>query len=142
MDIQTLGDRLEINDLLTRYAHSVDSKDWVLYRSVFTDDAFIDYESAGGIKGDREAVANWLETTMAGFPMTQHLISNIDVKIDGDRASVRAMFYNPMGMPSGKTFWCGGFYNHSLVRTADGWKSQRLIEESSWFDRAAEAMGE
>ena len=51
------------------------------------------------------------------------------------------MFYNPMGMPSGKTFWCGGFYNHSLVRTADGWKSQRLIEESSWFDRQSEAMG-
>jgi 3-phenylpropionate/cinnamic acid dioxygenase small subunit len=138
--MQTLGDRLEINDLLTRYAHSVDSKDWALYRSVFTDDAFIDYESAGGIKGDREAVADWLEKTMAGFPMTQHLISNIDVKIDGDRATVRAMFYNPMGMPSGKTFWCGGFYNHSLVRTADGWKSERLIEESSWFDRAAEAM--
>jgi 3-phenylpropionate/cinnamic acid dioxygenase small subunit len=138
--MQTLGDRLEINDLLTRYAHSVDSKDWALYRSVFTDDAFIDYESAGGIKGDREAVADWLEKTMAGFPMTQHLISNIDVKIDGDRAAVRAMFYNPMGMPSGKTFWCGGFYNHSLVRTADGWKSERLIEESSWFDRAAEAM--
>jgi len=141
MDLQTLGDRLEINDLLTRYAHSVDSKDWALYRSVFTDDAFIDYESAGGIKGDREEVANWLEKTMAGFPMTQHLISNIDVKIDGDQATVRAMFYNPMGMPSGKTFWCGGFYNHSLVRTAEGWKSQRLIEESSWFDRAAEAMG-
>ncbi|HUP72106.1 MAG TPA: nuclear transport factor 2 family protein [Acidimicrobiales bacterium] len=141
MDLQTLGDRLEINDLLTRYAHSVDSKDWALYRSVFTDGAFIDYESAGGIKGDREEVANWLEKTMAGFPMTQHLISNIDVKIDGDRASVRAMFYNPMGMPSGKTFWCGGFYNHSLVRTAEGWKSERLIEESSWFDRAAEAMG-
>ena len=140
MDMQTLGDRLEINDLLTRYAHSVDSKDWALYRTVFTDDAFIDYESAGGIKGDREAVADWLEKTMAGFPMTQHLISNIDVKIDGDRATVRAMFYNPMGMPSGKTFWCGGFYNHSLVRTADGWKSERLIEESSWFDRAAEAM--
>ena len=51
------------------------------------------------------------------------------------------MFYNPMGMPSGKTFWCGGFYNHSLLRTADGWKSHRLIEESSWFDRQSEAMG-
>jgi len=142
MDMQTLADRLEINDLLTRYAHSVDSKNWTLYRSVFTDDAFIDYESAGGIKGTREEVADWLEKTMAGFPMTQHLISNIDVTINGDAASVRAMFYNPMGMPSGKTFWCGGFYNHSLVRTADGWKSQRLIEESSWFDRAAEAMGQ
>jgi 3-phenylpropionate/cinnamic acid dioxygenase small subunit len=141
MDLQTLADRIEINDLLTRYAHSVDTKDWALYRTVFTPDAFIDYESAGGVKGDRETVAKWLEETMAGFPMTQHLVANIDVKLDGDTAKVRAMFYNPMGMPSGKTFWCGGFYNHSLVRTAEGWKSERLIEESSWFDRQAEAFG-
>ncbi len=66
---------------------------------------------------------------MAGFPMTQHLISNIDVNDRRRPRAVRAMFYNPMGMPSGKTFWCGGFYNHSLVRTADGWKSERLIED-------------
>ena len=54
MDVQTLADRIEINDLLTRYAHAVDSKDWALYRTVFTNDAHIDYESAGGIKGDLE----------------------------------------------------------------------------------------
>ena len=140
MDQQTLADRIEINDLLTRYAHAVDSKDWVLYRTVFTPDAFIDYESAGGIKGDREEVANWLEQTMAGFPMTQHLISNIGVTLEGDTAHVRAMFYNPMGMPTGKNFFCGGWYNHDLVRTAEGWRSRRLIEESAWFDRMDEAM--
>ena len=77
---------------------------------------------------------------MAGFPMTQHLIANIDVKLDGDRAAVRAMFYNPMGMPNGKSFFCGGWYNHDLVRTADGWKSRRLIEEASWFDRPGRSL--
>ena len=61
MDLQTLADRIEINDLLTRYAHAVDTKDWALYRTVFTADAHIDYESAGGIKGDLETVADWLE---------------------------------------------------------------------------------
>ncbi len=133
MDVALLADRIAIADLLTRYATSVDSKDWALWRSVFTEDAYIDYRSAGGIDGDREAIAQWLESTLANFPMTQHLIANIDARVDGDTATVRAMFHNPMGMPDGTTWFCGGYYNHDLVRTTDGWKSARLIEQSSYF---------
>ncbi len=140
MDLQTLADRIEINDLLTTYATSVDNKDWTLYRSVFTPDAFIDYESAGGVKGSLDEVVAWMETTMAAFPMTQHLVANVGVELEGDTAKVRAMFYNPMQMGNGKNFWCGGWYNHELVRTPDGWRSQRLVEESAWFDRMAEAF--
>jgi 3-phenylpropionate/cinnamic acid dioxygenase small subunit len=140
MDLQTLADRLEINDLLTNYATAVDTKDWTLYRSVFTADAFIDYESAGGVKGSLDEVTAWMETTMAGFPMTQHLIANVAVQLDGDAATVRAMFYNPMAVGNGKNFFCGGWYNHELVRTPDGWRSRRLYEESAWFDRMAEAF--
>jgi 3-phenylpropionate/cinnamic acid dioxygenase small subunit len=140
MDLQTLADRIEISDLLTRYAHAVDTKDWALYRTVFTPDAQIDYVSAGGIKGDLETVTNWLEESLANFPVTQHLIANIDVKLEGDVAKVRAMFYNPMKMPNGKNFFCGGWYNHDLVRTSDGWRSQNLYEESAWFDRMEEAF--
>ena len=140
MDLQTLADRIEINDLLTKYATAVDNKDWALYRTVFTPDAFIDYESAGGVKGSLDEVVAWMETTMAGFPMTQHLVANVGVELDGDAAKVRAMFYNPMQMGNGKNFWCGGWYNHQLVRTADGWRSKQLIEESAWFDRMEEAF--
>src|ERR1700751_881744 len=43
MDLQRISDELEIATLLTRYARAVDSRDWDLYRSVFTDDAHIDY---------------------------------------------------------------------------------------------------
>ena len=51
MDIQQISDELEITALLNRYARAVDTKDWTLYRSVFTDDAHIDYSSAGAIAG-------------------------------------------------------------------------------------------
>ena len=51
MDIQAVHDKLEIHELLARYARSVDDRDWDLYRSVFTDDAHIDYSSAGAIAG-------------------------------------------------------------------------------------------
>lgn len=134
MDLQALSDRLEIQDLLTRYAHAVDTKDWDLYRTVFTPDAHIDYESAGGIKGDVETVVAWLSDALSNFPKTQHLVSNIDTRLDGDGATVRAMFYNPMVMKNGANFFCGGYYNHELVRTAEGWRSRRLVEESTWFE--------
>ena len=35
-------------------------------------------------------------STMVMFDATQHLVSNEMVEIDGDTATVRAMFYNPM----------------------------------------------
>ncbi len=133
MDPQTLADRIEIGDLLTRYATSVDTKDWDLFRSVFTEDATIDYTSAGGEKGTVAEMAEWLSTTLPMFETTQHLIANQEVAIDGDTATVRAMFYNPMKFAGGDNmFWCGGYYNHSLVRTKEGWRSTRLVEETAW----------
>lgn len=45
MNAERVSDELEIAALLTKYARAVDSKDWDLYRSVFTDDAHIDYSA-------------------------------------------------------------------------------------------------
>lgn len=134
MDSRTLADRIEITDLLTRYATAVDDKDWPLYRSVFTADAQIDYSTAGGPTGDVDAVVAGLTEQLALFSRTQHFISNIAVELDGDIAKVRAMFFNPMIVSPGKQFTCGGWYNHDLVRTPDGWRSARLVEDAAWFD--------
>ena len=68
MDVQRISDELEITALLSRYARAVDTKDWTLYRSVFTDDAFIDYSSAGAVKGTRDEVAEWLGQGFAAIP--------------------------------------------------------------------------
>src|SRR5262245_34695637 len=134
MDLREISDRLEIAELLARYARALDTKDWTLWRTVFTDDAHIDYRSAGGIAGDRETVANWLAETIGMFPMTQHYVTNLEVELDGDMARVRAMFYNPLRFPGADDLtFCGGWYHHQLVRTADGWRSRDLREESLWF---------
>jgi 3-phenylpropionate/cinnamic acid dioxygenase small subunit len=134
MDVQTVHDKLEIHELLARYARGVDNRDWELYRSVFTDDAHIDYTSAGGIAGGRDEVAAWMARVFPSIPWSQHYITNIEIELDGDTAEVRAMFYNPMQLPGmDAPSSCGGFYHHDLTRTADGWKSRRLLEESRWF---------
>ncbi|MDH6197330.1 hypothetical protein M2272_003983 [Mycobacterium frederiksbergense] len=134
MDAQQLADQLEISALLTRYARAVDSKDWELYRSVFTADARIDYSSAGAMVGTREEVVDWFAANFGVIPWSMHYITNIDAQIDGDSASVRAMFYNPMQLPGmAEMSACGGYYHHELVRTPDGWRSRGLREENLWF---------
>ena len=133
MDLQTLSDRAEITDLLTRYARAVDRQDWDLFRSVFTSDARIDYTQVGGIAGDVEEVAGFLSKVMPMFETIQHLISNIDIAIDGDGAKVVAMVYNPLKLPDSPVWATGGWYHHELVRTPDGWRSRSLVEEASWF---------
>ena len=134
--IRDLADRLAIGDLLTRYATAVDRRDWDLYRTVFTSDAEIDYTSAGGIAGTVDEGVEFLGVACSGFEMTQHLVSNVEASIEGDTARVTAMFNNPMRLTGGDIWFTGGWYHHDLVRTADGWRSRKLREESAWFDRA------
>ena len=136
MDRQALEDRIAAEALLTRYATAVDRRDWEQYRSIFTTDAEIDYTSAGGIAGTIDEIVEFLSTSLEMFEMTQHLVSNIDLEVNGDSATVTAMFNNPMRLPGGDTWFTGGWYHHDLVRTPNGWRSRRLREESAWFDRA------
>jgi 3-phenylpropionate/cinnamic acid dioxygenase small subunit len=134
VDVQALSDKIEIHELLARYARGVDTKDWPLWKAVFTPDAFLDYSSAGAAVGSRDEVAAWLEQGLSNVAMTQHYITNVEIDLDGDRAKVRAMFYNPMHLPGmADLSYCGGYYHHELVRTLDGWKSERLVEENLWF---------
>jgi hypothetical protein len=131
-----VADRLAIDDLLTRYTMAVDDGAWDQLDTVFTPDAVIDYTSAGGIRGTREEIKAWLAKVLTIFPVRQHMIANKRVVIDGDTATVRAYFYNPMMLevPDGppRPAPGGGYYNHRLVRTPDGWRSVELIEEEIW----------
>jgi 3-phenylpropionate/cinnamic acid dioxygenase small subunit len=140
MTLQDIADRLEIDDLLTRYATAVDRRDWDLYASCFTPDAFIDYTSAGGIKGTLTEVRTWLAQVLPNFPMTQHIVTNRVITVQGDKATARSCFYNPLGVPDGHggmgLFIDGGYYNDRLVRTAQGWRICERIEETAYTTRS------
>lgn len=129
------ADTLALQQLLATYARAVDTRDWDLYRSLFTPDAQIDYTSAPfGIAGQRDEVAAWLEQSLSVVPMSMHYVSNIEVDLDGDSATVHAQFYNPMQFPGfAELSFCGGYYHHQMVRTPDGWRSRGLREENLWF---------
>lgn len=137
--LRALADRLAIDDLLTRYCRAIDTKDWDLLDTVFVPDATIDYTSSGGVRGQLPAVKAWLAEVLPRFPMSQHLVTNRDVRVDGDVATSRCYFYNPMGAPAPDgglaLFFVGGYYNDRLVRTPAGWRITERIEEQAWIDR-------
>ena len=136
-----ISDRIEIDDLLTRYATAVDLKDWALYETCFTPDAYIDYSASGGIKGKLTDVRQWLSEVMPVFAMTQHLVTNRSVTLVGDTATSRSYFFNPLGLADGKggmtLYFDGGYYNDKLIRTTDGWRISERIEQSAYTTRTS-----
>jgi SnoaL-like domain len=128
-----VSDHLKIVALLNSYARAVDTKDWELYRSVFTGDAHIDY-SADVFQGSLDGAIEFLSTDFSALvSMSMHYITNVESEIDGDTALVRAMFYNPTQIAGvAELSMFGGHYFHDMVRTPDGWRSRRLREEMLW----------
>jgi hypothetical protein len=135
--LQLLLDRLAIDDLLSRYTVALDTREWGLLATVFTPDATIDYTSSQGIKGQFPEVAAWLEKTLTSLSMTQHVLGNKLIKVEGDHGTGRTYFFNPNSVvdESGGTalFFVGGFYLDRFVRTDEGWRIENRYEETSWF---------
>lgn len=130
---QEISDRLEITDVMLRYSHAVDTKNWDAYRDVFTEDAVIDYTVFGGPRGSVDDQVAFLSAAMGAFGNFQHMIGPPLLEINGDEATGRTICYNPMEFTGPKgtdVFVCGLWYVDKLRRTADGWKISERIEES------------
>ncbi|GII00227.1 hypothetical protein Pta02_22350 [Planobispora takensis] len=136
---QEIADRLEIGDVLARYAYSIDTGDWQRLDLVFTPDAVIDYTAAGGIRGTREEARAWLAEVLSHWPGRQHLIGATSVRFEGNEAVVTASFTDTLA-PSREMVAAdaaglirgGGWYHHRMVRTVYGWRSRELVEEQAW----------
>lgn len=136
--LSMLADRVEIDDLLTRYATAIDTGHWDLLDTVFLPDAQLDYRAAGGVAGSYPDVKVWLAEVLPMFQATQHLVLNRAVVLDGDRARSTAAFLNPNQlMVDGEPwiFTVGGTYHDLLARTEHGWRIARRVEETHWWDR-------
>jgi hypothetical protein len=133
MEPQRISDELEIASLLIRYARAVDSRDWDLYRSVFTDHATIDYSAVGVTVTALDDVADALAQFVAGQTMSMHYVMNVECEFDGDVARVQAMWLNAVVLKDeSNVSQYGGRWHHELVRTDSGWCSRKLRLEVVW----------
>ena len=96
-------DRAEIDDLLARYLFALDWQDPQMYGDVFTSDGVLVW--AGGTVTGRSAIVQEMgnmkaadERTNATTPTLRpfkrrHFISNFVVRIEGDRATARSLWF-------------------------------------------------
>jgi hypothetical protein len=140
LTIQQISDRLEIQDVLTRYCYAVDDRDWDTYRQLFTADAVIDDTVTGGIRSGVEEHVAYLRKALSKVVMSQHAISTVLAELNGNEARVRAHCTCPIVLDTGQNdtqvMFQGLWYRESLVRTDLGWKIRSLAEEGYWKQNA------
>ena len=117
------SDREQIGDVLVRYATGIDSKDWPLFRTCFTDDVRADYGDIG-VWTDVDAITEWMRVTHETMPATKHMLSNVAIEVDGDTASATTYVHAVLVVAAEPQVWVDavGQYDDELVRTADGWR--------------------
>jgi hypothetical protein len=131
LDPGSLKDRMDIIEVLSRYAHGIDRRDPILYRSCFAD--VVDVETSG-TSIEQGSADDWAALALRAvgiFEVTQHTITDHLVTLAGDEATcvanLQALHWNPDG-----SLLVGGYYTNRLVRTDAGWKISRLEMSVTW----------
>ena len=135
--LQLLLDRAAIGDRVNRYALAIDTRDWVMLRTCFTDEIEVqmDWWEPRGPRTTRadDFVAGVKQ--LAGFRATQHISSNHVIEIDGDSARCLSYLHGMHYLPNDQGanyFLLGGYYENDLLRTDDGWKIRRCKLNATW----------
>ena len=129
-DASYAEDRAAIEDLQARYLFAMDFGDPDLYITMFTEDGILDVGS-GEIKG-RKAIRDVIakmpnsRTTENGLrPASgRHNISNIVVKVNGNRATARAYWFHYGNTnPERRGVFTSGYghYEDEMVKTNGQW---------------------
>ena len=134
-------DRAAIEDLQARYLFAMDFHDPDLYVTMFTEDGILDVGS-GEIKGRqaiRDTVGRMPNPGAGPIPhglwpaVGRHNISNIVLKIDGDKATGRAQwFHYSNNNPERRGVFDGfGHYEDELVKVNGQWlfSKRRIYNE-------------
>jgi len=118
-----LLDRLAVQDVMLRYAATVDDKDYPGYKALFTEDVEVVGMGAEVMKGIETFYPWWMEA-LGNYDATQHMLSPTYATIEGDlaktRTDVQATHY-PKG-EANKTLTLWATYHTDMRRVGDEWK--------------------
>lgn len=136
MEADEIAARLEINEVLARYCHALDRRDWPAFRNVFTEDATLDFSAFGGPKGNVAELEAFLRPVLDSLAGSQHMTSTVMVDFDDDGADVRSTAIVPMTAADGDgnehTVFNGLWYEDRLRRTPAGWRIQSRRQVRGW----------
>lgn len=134
MDLQSLEARLAINDLFVRYVTALDAGDVETIVGCFAEDGSLE-SPVLGVRRGRDAIRDFAERfarLRENGTQLRHVLSNLVVQIDGDRAHATCYLVTIMTRDGQSTLRPPGRYLCDLVRVDGAWVFQhRLVAEDA-----------
>jgi hypothetical protein len=130
----TGAERGAVLDVLARFAHGIDRRDWSLYRSVFAEEVDVDYTSYRPGSAGRMTSDDWVGRARGLFPgldATQHVLVNAWVEADGPSRVVRTTMRADHFL-DGARYSLGGSYTHRLSAATGAWLIDAVTLEVTW----------
>lgn len=122
MDLETLIAEREIARAIHRFARAMDERDWAALDGVLIEEATADMGM--GLVSGRAAIVAFMRSFLDDCGPTQHLIGNLLVEVDGERATSRCYvsdMHKGLGEKAQLTFSTLGEYHDSWVRRGGRW---------------------
>ena len=148
-EVRALLDRLEIGDLLSRFCDAVDHKRWGLLDDVFVPDAVAYFPSGTADQGLDELVvegaaniAQFLQGAFQHIGPSHHMVSNLQVDIDGDGATYTSRIRSRHGNVQDPTVFEESLarFSGAAVRTPGGWRISQWREVMDFMLGSREAF--
>ena len=137
--IQRIEDRQQISETVIRYAISLDTNDWELFKDTIADPIFIDFSDWSGMEPrqwSREEWAGFARDVLSGFDSIQHISPNhvITFKSDDEAVCTSYMYAQHLlrDAPGGPFFLMRGSYTNVLQRRPGGWEINSMTQHFGW----------
>ena len=135
--LQWLVDRASISDLLIRFAHALDNKDFDGYAALYADDGVLELPdplSGAYFKLTQPELAFAVPRSLGRYSATHHLSCNHQIEVMGDRASSRSYLQAVHVRARPDNHWsAGGWYDCRYRREPAGWRFSRVRLTAVWI---------
>lgn len=135
---QNLENKFEIIDTILRFAYAMDMQNWAMLRDCLAEQVDVDYAALRGVERHITSADDFVaqrEKDLLGL-RTQHISTNHLVSIQGEQAECTSCFIihriDPTRMPDGNNYDTAGHYVHGLIKTAQGWRIDRIKQMVLW----------
>ena len=131
------NDFVEITRRRYEYAMGIDSRDFGLLRSVFTENITMNFEDYNGQPESKLRADDWVESCkplFLGLDSTQHIMSNPIVTVEGDTAfcKMQMQAFHFYENRSQEEFSIGGYYEDKLFHNGSKWLISAVTLNIFW----------
>jgi 3-phenylpropionate/cinnamic acid dioxygenase small subunit len=126
--------KLDIQELIARFANSFDVKDWSGLQACLTESVYTDYSDLRGTPPELITASEYVRSRYESLDhlKLQHLVSNYEIDFsDSDHAACRAsmVVWRTVG---GEEFTSHCIYTFRLAKENGGWKINSITQKVLW----------